>query len=143
APGPNVSIGFTPPASQVLVGDPFTLQVSLSNSSNVILNNATLMLTLPVNISFVGEEASQRVMQTQVGDIGPGSVNDQSFNLIVTGDPNTVKQITASLMYDTASSKAQLHTDQTGNLVVGSPAITLAFNAPASVFSWQSFQVPI
>jgi uncharacterized repeat protein (TIGR01451 family) len=138
--GPNVSISFTKP-SQILVGDPFILTVSFSNYSSNILKNATLALTLPNNVSFAGQSPSQRVMDQTVGDLGPGSVNNQDFNLIVTGDPNTVKHIDTTLTYSTdASSKTQFQTVGGVDLIIGGSAIALNLNTPQTIFSGQNFQ---
>lgn len=139
APGPDITIGFTNSAQQVLVGDPFTLSVSLANNSEETLSGATLSLTLPQNISSVDGN-----VQTSTGDIAPGAVSDVNFDLIVTGNPNSVQKIAAALIYSTgATSKTQLETDATDNLVVGGEAIALSINAPTSIFSGQAFQVPI
>jgi hypothetical protein len=142
-PGPSVSIGFTNPNQGVLVGDPFTLQVNLANNSNVALSGATLSLTLPQGISLVGASNDPRIIQTSTGDIAPGSIDDQTFSLIATNDANSVQQIVASLAYMTSSSKALYDANGSDNLIVGGPAITLSFNAPAAIFSGQNFQVPI
>jgi len=141
--GPNVSISFTKP-SQILVGDPFDLSVSFSNNSSNILSGATLAVSLPDGVSFAGQSSGQRVMQEEVGDLGPGSINDQSFNLIVTGNPNSVQHIDAKLTYGTGStSGTQFTTDGGVDLIIGGPAITLDINTPTSIFSGQNFQIPV
>lgn len=145
--GPNVSIGFTKP-DQVLVGDPFPLVITLTNDSSNILKNATLAVSLPDNISFVGQSPDKRVIEQVLGDIGPGSINkfngDSLPNLIVTGDPSSVKHIGAKLTYGTdAASKTQFETDGGVDVVVGNPAITLTVSPPANVFSGQDFDITV
>jgi Domain of unknown function DUF11 len=143
AAGPNVGIEFTKP-DQVLVGDQFVLMVSPANYSQSILKNATLSVSLPDNVSFVGQSSGQRVMQQTVGDLGPGSVTPQQVNLIVTGDPNSVKHVEVKLTYGTdASPNAQFETDSGVDLVVGGPAISLTVNAPQTVFSGQDFTITV
>ncbi len=141
---PNVSIGFPNKPDQVLVGDPFTLAVSFSNYSSNILKGATLSVTVPDNISFVGQSPGQRVMQQTVGDLGPGSINEQDFNLIVTGDPKSVKHIDAKLTYSTdAAAKTQFETDGGADLVVGDFAISVSVVPPTNVFSGQDFDTAV
>ncbi len=143
AAGPNVSIEFTKP-SQVLTGDPFQFEVALSNYSSNILKDATLSISLPDNMSFVGQTAGQRVIEQTVGDLGPGSINKQDTQLIVTGDPNSVKHVTVKLVYSTdASAKTQFETDGAADIVVGGPAISLNITAPSSIFSGQNFDMTV
>ena len=145
--GPNVSIEFTNP-SQILVGEPFPLTIALTNYSSNILKNATLSIVLPDNVSFVGQSPSQRVMEQVLGDIGPGSINkfngDGDANIIVTGDPSTIKHIDAKLTYSTdAAPRTQFETDGGVDLAIGGPAITLNIAPPASVFSGQNFDTAV
>jgi len=143
--GPNVSIEFMP-AGQVLVGDPFLFDVTLTNYSSNILKNATLSISLPYNVSFIGQDPSQRVMEQTVGDLGPGSINKPypNLKLIVTGDPNTVKRVTAKLTYSTdANSRAQFETDGGVDILVGGPAISITITPPPSIFSGQNFDFTI
>lgn len=141
--GLNVTIGFQPDQG-IMVGEPFKLSVPLTNNSQNILKDATLLISLPSDVSFVGQSPSQRVMQQTVGDIGPGSINNNTFNLIVTGSPNSVQHVDAKLLYDTdISPKTQFETDGGGDLVVGGPAVTLALNPPVNVVSGQDFDTTI
>lgn len=150
---PNVGIGITKP-DQVLVGDPFGFSLALSNYSSNILKNAEVAVTLPDNVSFVGQSPDQRVMQFGVGDIGPGSIynlgcnngasGSNCMNLIVTGSPNSVQHVDVKLTYATAASpNAQFETDGGADIVVGGPAVTLAVNAPAAIYSGQDFQFTV
>lgn len=141
--GANVSFEYSKP-DQILVGDKFILTVTFSNYSPTILKNATLSVKLPDNVSFIGQSADQRVLEQVVGDLGPQSINRQDFNLIVTGDPNTVKHVETKLTYSTdASLKSQFETDSGVDLVVGGPAIALNFAAPTTVFSGQDFDMVV
>lgn len=141
--GPNVSLEFTRP-SQIAVGDPFVLPVSFSNYSDAVLKNAKLSLFLPDGISFLGQSPAQRVSEQAVGDLGPGSVNQQSFNLIVTSGGDTLKRIKAKLVYATAqNSNVQFESLGEADLLVGQPAISLNFQAPQSVFNGQDFEVKV
>lgn len=143
---PNVEISFSKP-SQVLVGSPFTLSVSLSNDSSAILNNASLNVMLPNGVSFIGQDPNQRVVSETIGDLGPGNINQKSFTLIVTGASaaTNVQQINATLSYGTAAT-AQTQFQSTGQVdvvVAEQPAISLSFAAPSTIFSGQSFTTTV
>ena len=138
--GPNVGIEFTKP-DQVLVGNAFELDVAPANYSGNILKNATLSVSLPDHVSFVGQSPDQRVMQESLGDLGPGSVTPQRFNLIVTGAPSSIQHVNVKLTYNTdAAPNTPFETDGGADLVVGGPAVGLALNAPANIYSGQDFQ---
>ena len=142
-PAPSVSIQFTKP-DHVQVGNPFVLNISLSNDSAIVLDNATLSILLPDNVSFEGMASDQRAMDQSLGDLGPGSINPEDFNLIVTGDPNSVANITAKLTYTTAiSPNTQFESDGAVDVVVGGPAFSVSFTTPASIFNGQSFQIVV
>src|SRR3989344_3384106 len=84
APQPaGEELEFQTPA-EVSVGQPFEVAVYFSNLNNQIIKNARMSLILPEGISFVGKSSELKVSEQMIGDIGPGSLNRQSFNLIVT-----------------------------------------------------------
>src|SRR6266481_448079 len=76
---PNVDVTIPSPG-KVLVGQPFVLDVSFSNLSDGVLKAAGVSVMLPDGVSFLGQSPDQRVMEVPIGDIGPGSVNNQNFN---------------------------------------------------------------
>lgn len=141
--GPNVGVEFSKP-NQVLLGDPFVLSVSLSNYSDGVLKNAKLSLFLPDGVSFVGQSQGQRVSEQAVGDLGPGSINQQSFNLIVTSGPNALKHVQAKLVYAaTQNQNSQFESSAEADVSVGQPAVSINFSAPQNVFSGQDFAVKV
>lgn len=141
--GPNVGIEFTKP-DQVLVGDQFTLDVSPANNSSNILKNATLSVSLPSGVSFVGQSPDQRVMQETLGDLGPGSVTPQNINLIVTGNPDSVQHVNVKLTYGTdVAPNTHFETDGGVDVVVGGPAVNLTVSAPPTVYSGQDFEFTV
>lgn len=140
---PNVFLEFSQPA-QVLVGQPFVLRVSFSNYSDNVLKNADLSLVLPEDVSFLGQPQDQRVMERPVGDVGPGSINQQSFDLIVTGGNNSLKRLEAALSYSTGvNSQAQFRSNNVADVAVGESAIGLTIGAPASVFNGENFEINV
>ena len=121
--GERVGLEFVKPSS-VLLGEPFTFSVSASNYSDGILKNAKLSVRLPEGISFLGQPQNQRVMEQAIGDIGPGSVNQQSFNLIVTSGGDSVKRIEAKLAYSPPqNTSVQFESAAEADLAVGQPAV--------------------
>lgn len=139
----NVGLEFQKP-NQILLGDPFVLSLSLANYSESVLKNAKLSLLLPEGVSFVGESQGRRVAETAVGDLGPGSINQQSFNLIVTSGPDTLKHVQARLVYAASQNQnAQFESSAEADILVGQPAVGINFSAPQNVFSGQDFVIKV
>ena len=138
---PSIGLQFSKP-DQVLVGDPFTLTISYLNTSSNILKNAALSVQLPTGVSFVGQAEDQRVMEQNLGDLGPNSLNKQDFTLIVTGNPASIEHVTAAVTYGN-NSKTQYESDGSVDIRVGDSAAILTFTAPTNIFSGQDFDTVV
>ena len=141
-PQPNVGLEFSKP-DQTLLGQPFTVSVSFSNYSDQILKNAKLSVLLPDGISFLNDSPDKRVLEQAIGDLGPGSVNQQTFTLIALNGSQTLKHIDAKLAYETAGSSAEFQSKSGIDVPVGQPAVGLTFDAPQSVFSGENFDITV
>lgn len=140
---PNVSLEFVKP-DQIFLGKPFTLTVSYSNSSDQVLKNSKLSILLPPEIAFLGRSPDQRGMDQSLGDIGPGSVNQQTINLIALNGAQSFKRITAKLNYNLAGqTNIPFETSQSLDLPLGSPAVSLTISSPQSVTSGQNFDINV
>lgn len=140
--GSSVSLGFIKP-SQVLLGEPFELIVQFSNLSDTVLKEARLSLLLPDGTSFLGQLPSQRISEQSIGDLGPGSVGKQSFNLIATDISGSVRRIEAKMVYSSAGNSAQFEESAEADVFVGEPAVSLDMEVPESVFNGENFEVRI
>ncbi len=140
--GPNVGLQFSN-KGQVLLGDQFTLSISSSNYSDRILKNAKISLQLPEGVSFVGQSGGQRVMEQNIGDLGPGSIDPKSFNLIVTDGANSLKHLSAKLSYDTGTGSTVYETSAATDILIGQPAVSLNITAPQSVLNGEDFQIQL
>lgn len=140
---PNVSLEFSKP-DQVLLGQPFSVTVSFSNYSEKILKNARLSLALPEGVSFVGQSPGQKVMEQTIGDLGVGGLSQQTFSLVVTSGGQSLKRLTAKLVYATEDNlKVQFESKADADIPVGQSAISLNLATPANVFSGQSFEIKV
>jgi uncharacterized repeat protein (TIGR01451 family) len=142
-PGPDVSISFVKP-DQVFIGDQFVFSVSLANNSQVALKNALLEVILPDGFSFVGQSLDQRMMQQAIGDLALGSVTKQDFNLIATGNQNSVGHVTVKLVYGAGTASTnQFESDSAADIITGQSAVGLNFTIPQNVFAGQSFAMTV
>ncbi|MFH0890535.1 MAG: hypothetical protein V1856_00705 [Candidatus Liptonbacteria bacterium] len=144
APQPSVlALEFETPF-EVAVGQPFEVAVHFSNPNEQVIQGAKLSLTLPEGISFVGKDISQRTSEQMVGDIGPGSLNRQSFNLIVVNGVQSVKRISARLTYGLASNpSAEFEAKKETSISIGQSSIAVSFALPEKVFSGQNFDIGV
>lgn len=141
-PQPSVAIQITKP-DEVLVGAPFSVTVAYSNESAQILKNAQISLAVPEDIVFVGGNA-ERIREEAVGDIGPGSLNQRTFTLLVTKGERTIRPLIARLRYGIeGSTRAQFEGQTKADVSVGQAAIALRFTTPQTVFSGERFETKI
>jgi len=139
---PDIGLEF-PNLPQVLVGQPFKLEISLSNYSDKVIEDAKLAIILPDGVSFAGESPDQRVIEKTIGDMGPGSLNKQTFNLIVLSGSQSLKRVEAKLSYKTSGSPAQFENHSTVDISVGQAVLNLVFESPEKVFSGENFEVTV
>lgn len=141
--GSTLGLEFSQP-DEILIGQPFTVTLSFSNYSDSVLKDAKLSLFLPNDISFLGQFADQRVVEQALGDLGPGSLNQEKFNLIVTAGSQTLKHLEAKLAYALATNpKAQFESRAEVDLRVSQPAVGLTLTAPGSVFNGEEFEITL
>lgn len=140
--GASVSLDFSS-IDEVMLGQPFSTDVSFSNNSDKILKNAKLSLSLPDGVYLVGEDKDQRIKEITIGDIGPGSLNKETFDLIVTGEAHVIKNLTAKLNYAVAPSDAVFEENADADVSVGDSVIGLNIETPKSVFSGEDLKFKI
>ncbi len=138
----KISIEFSKP-DQILIGEPFTVTVNVSNYSDNVLKNADISLLLPTGVYFVGEPDSKRLSDQAIGDLGPGSVKPQEFNLIaLTGD--ATRRLEAKLTYAfSQTSGAQYESMGNLDLLINQAAVAINLGLPQSVFSGQDFDITV
>lgn len=138
----KISLEFGKP-TQILIGEPFAVSVSISNYSDNILKNAKLSLFLPDGIYFVGQPNEQRVSEQVVGDLGPGSINKQTFNLLALGGDPT-RRLETKLNYSfSQASIAQYESSAFLDLLINQPAVAINLGVPQTVFNGQDFEIKV
>jgi uncharacterized repeat protein (TIGR01451 family) len=142
---PNIVIDFSAPSS-VVVGEPFPLTVTVSNESKSVLENATLNISLPSGLSFIGEDPTQRVAAESVGTLSSQTINPpQTVQVIATANPGTAQTIGAQLTYQTAATaETEFQNSANTSITIGSQsALSLSYTAPSAIFSGQNFDVAV
>ena len=138
-PAPIVGLAFAAP-SEVPVGDPFGFSVLYNNSSTVALRNASLVITLPNGVFFVGQPQSVQTVTMPIGDVAAGDSSSTSVQLLVAAGSPDVAQISSALSYSTdASSGKSFTASYKGSITVNPSVIGLTISAPTNVFAGQGF----
>lgn len=130
--------------SQVMAGVPFTVSVSFVNTSKKKLVSPHLSLTLPDGAYYVPDD-SKRVVDVGVGDLAPGDIAKQDFQVIAVGQASRTYSFTAyaSYQYDSGSFSGTFEKKSSADVVVGDPAIGINFSAPDKVLAGQDFEVDV
>ncbi|HVM77288.1 MAG TPA: hypothetical protein VMU07_04005 [Candidatus Paceibacterota bacterium] len=141
-PTPQLALSFDAP-TQALVGNPFILTVSYQNNSAQNITNAQLSVLLPDGLSFLGQSATQRVLETNIGDLAAGETTSTEFKVIATQNPNSVQHIQATMTYAAKDATANYQTTGQTDIAIGPAALTFTFAGSQNVFSGQIFPITI
>jgi hypothetical protein len=140
-PAPGVLLEFNKP-EKIYVGFPFDVTISYTNNSDQALKDAKLSVFLPDGLVFAGRSPEQRGYDYSVGDVGPGSINQEKISLIAIDGPQSFKKLSAKVAYSLASAQgAQFEANSSVDLGIGPEAITLSVSLPKSAANSESFDV--
>ena len=142
--GVKIGIEFNVPG-QVLVGQRFPLNISVSNYSDKIVGNAKLAILLPDGVAFAGQDPSQRREERTIGDLGPGSLTQSAFDdLIVLAGEQSLKKVEARLVYSlSGNASVQYQAQSETDIQIGQSAAGLSFAFPNQVFSGTNFDLAV
>ena len=137
-----VAMEFEKPGS-VTVGEPFIVRLLLSNSSEETLKSASLLLTLPEGVAFLGQPEDQQVRERAIGDLSPGAVSTEEIQLIALSGSYTEKRIEAELSYLLPGTSARFEQHSEADISLRDAAATLTFTLPQSVGSGERFSFEV
>lgn len=139
----DTTLTVTAPA-QVMAGVPFTISVSFINTSKKTLVSPHISLALPDGTYYLPDD-SKRVVDVGIGDLAPGDVSKQDFQVIAVGQASQTYSFTAytSYKYDSSSFSGTFEKKKSVDVAVGDPAIGINFSAPDKVLAGQDFEVDV
>jgi len=129
--------------SEVLVGQPFDLEVIVRNESGENIKNGKVSVFLPPEMNFAGQSPSQRVHEEMVGDIEKLGVLERSVKIIAASGTESVSRIQARFSYVQSGSTAQFEKSKTIEILIGPPAVTLDLFTPENILSGGNFDTKI
>jgi len=128
---------------QVRLGIPFEATVTVNNDSRTILQDSTVSLEIPEGMVFLGESSGKTLEYKTVGSIGVGSINEETFKLMVVDGTNSVKRVKAALSYTPASLGAKFEIEKQLDINVGDAGLKLDIELPEKVLSGEDFETHI
>ncbi len=127
----------------VMSGVPFDVKVNFSNNSGATLNDARFAITLPAGAAFFGSPVAKTVENRQLGNIGNGSLVQESFRVVVIAPEQTSKSFKVTINYAPAKLGARFEKSATGEVLVKSSGIAITMSGPERVTSGEEFELAV
>lgn len=129
---------------EINIGVPFELTVNFDNQSKNILKNARLNFNLPEGAVILGAAENQRIFTKELGDIGPGSLSQESYRLLIINNENTLKQFTTSIVYGNPSiGQVQFEVQADFEVRIKESGVSLDLFLPDQVLSGEKFDFKV
>lgn len=128
---------------QIMSGVPFDLKINFSNNSGALLNDARLTITLPDGVAFYGSPTEKTIEGRQLGNIGQGSLVQESFPIVIIAPEQSVKTIKVAIGYSPATLGAKFEKISYADVRVESSGIVIEMAAPEKATSGENFEVII
>lgn len=128
---------------QIMSGVPFDVKVNFSNNSGSLLNDARLTVTLPDGVAFYGSPAEKTIETKQLGNIGQGSLIQESFSIVVIAPEQSVRSIRVAIGYSPASLGAKFEKVAHADVLITSSGVILEVSAPEKVTSGEDFETTV
>lgn len=114
----------------------------LNNDSRVSLQEVTIEIKLPEGVIAV-EHPEQSILLYDLGEAVPQFSKDEVINLLITGEPKTVKNIQATLRYRPKTISSVFEKEEIKTVLISGSSFRLELVTPNQVFAEQSFPLEI
>ena len=128
---------------EIQAGVPFALNVAISNESANILKDAELTIELPEGVIFAGSAPDKNFFSKNIGNLGSGSLTEESFDLLALSGERTVKEVQATITYLPQSLNSKFEKSATVVFAVSGEGIAVDVSLPEKVFGGETFEAKI
>ncbi len=128
---------------EVLSGVPFDIRVNFSNNSGAVLNDARFAISLPPGAAFFGSPVTKTVENRPLGNIGNGSLVQESFRIVVIAPEQVSRSFKVTINYAPAKLGARFEKSVSGEVLVKSSGIAIEMSAPEQVTSGEEFELAV
>jgi len=139
----NIDISITGPVS-VNGGEEFSLEVAITNKSEVIIETADLFMKYPEG-AYSSSDSQQELLRAResLDSILPNETITKILPLVLFGEENSEKEISATLEFRFEGSSVALEKEEVYTVRLASSPVNLLFYAPEEVSSKQEFEMKI
>lgn len=129
--------------SESQIGVPFIITVNYANNSGNIIKSGNLSLELPEGATLLGGSETQAIFSKEIGDLGSGSVSQESYRVLFTRGESGVKRFSAGLSYQLFAGGSRFEAGGELNVGVKEPGVFLDFIMPVKVLSGDQFGIKV
>jgi len=123
----------------ILIAQPFDITVTIENRSQVTLRDGKVFVTLPDGIIAVDAGTERQAIEDSVGDLSAGDMIERTYSVVVVKDEQSTKKLDVNFSYLPQKINTRFEREETLEVRVGQPAISLDFTTPQNVFSTENF----
>ena len=140
--GDGAGLSFSGP-ERISYGEPFEFSVGISNASGAIWKDASIAVSLPEEFVFAEGAGSPSFMSRQLGDVGPGSVTEASFEVVAIRPEDGAAKgagIMAQLSYAPQGTSAVFEKGAEWQAPAPEEGVVLTVTAPSNVTGGEEFK---
>ena len=139
----NIDMTITGPVS-VNGGEEFSLEVAITNKSEVVVETSSLLMRYPEG-SYSSADSQKGLLREResLGKILPNETVVKTLPLVLFGEENSEKEISALLEFRFEGSSVALEKEETYKIKLASSPVNLLFYSPEEVSSGQEFEMKI
>ena len=123
----------------ILIAQPFDITVTIENKSQVTLRDGRVFVTLPDGIIAADAGTERQAIEDSVGDLSAGDMIERTYSVVVVKDEQSTKKFDVNFSYLPQNINTRFEREETLEVRVGQPAISLDFTTPQNVFSTENF----
>lgn len=124
-----------------LIARPFEITVNVENKSQAVLRDARIFVKLPDGVVGIGNDIDKQTIEESVGDMIPGTVLEKTYEVVVVKDEESTKKLDVNFSYLPQNINTRFEREETLEVHVGEPSISLDFTTPQNVFSTENFDI--
>lgn len=136
----GVDLAIKLPDSEIELGKPFDMEITLANNSANALRNVRLELHLPDGL-LLADNPDEKVISRGIGDMVNGRLHRESLKVIAVPGENPNYKAKLVVYYAPASISANLQKTKEEEVRVKKPDASLELNVPDNTFSNEDLEI--
>lgn len=130
--------------SEISVGVPFTLSLTVENLSQKVLQDSRVALALPDGAVYL-DDPSKRIVSIDLDPLASSEASRREISLVITGASLATYRFESifSYRYDSGTLSSRFDKKKTVELLARDPVLALELSAPEKVLPGEDFEVNI